>query len=77
MIELTTSTTDPGLSITIFSSVASRKGPHTLLGYLSILHQTTLLLSLELSGSLVSSSSIFVSLSLVKITAEKATFYPN
>jgi hypothetical protein len=75
MIEITTSTTDLGVSITTFRSVVSSKGP--LLDYLSVLHQTTLLLSLELSGSLYSSSSILVSLSLVKTTAEEATVYPN
>jgi hypothetical protein len=75
MTELTTSTTDSGLSITMFRSVVSRKGP--VLDYLSVLYQTTLLLSLELSGSLLSSSSTLVSLSLVKTTAEEATVYPN
>ena len=75
MIEFTTSTTDSGLSITTFRSVVSSKGP--LLDYLSAVHQTTILLSLELSGSLLSSSSIFVSLSLVKTTAEETTVYPN
>jgi hypothetical protein len=75
MTELTTSTTDSGLSINTFRFVVSKKGP--LLDYLSVLHQTTLLLSLELSGSLLSSSSILVSLSLEKTTTEEATVYPN
>jgi len=55
--------------------VVSSKGP--LLDYLSVLHQTTLLLSLDVSGSLLSSSSILVSLSLVKTAAEEATVYPD
>ena len=68
MIELMTSTTDSGLSFTIFRPVVPRKG--SLLGFLSVLHHTSLVLSSELSGSLLSSSSVLVSLSLVTNMAE-------
>jgi hypothetical protein len=61
MIELTTSTTDPGLSIIIFRPVVPRKG--SMLGFLSVLYHTSLVLSTEFSGSLLSSSSVLVSLS--------------
>jgi hypothetical protein len=67
MIELTTSTTNSGLSITIFRTVVPRKG--SLPGFLSDLHHTSLVSS-ELSGSLLSSSTVLVSLSLETTTAE-------
>ena len=72
MIELTTPTTDSGLSVTIFRPVVPRKG--SLLGLLSVLHHTSLILSSELSGSLLSSSSVLVSLSLVTTRAEGHNF---
>jgi hypothetical protein len=70
MIELMTSTKYSGLSVTtgIFRPVIPRKG--SLLGFLSVLHHTSLVLSSKLSGSLFSSSSVLVSLSLVTTTAE-------
>jgi len=68
MIELTTSTTDSGLSITIFRPVVPRRG--SLLGFLSVINQMSLVLSSELSGSLLSSSSVLESLSLVKTMPE-------
>jgi hypothetical protein len=39
-------------------------------GFLSVLHHTSLVLSLELSSSLLSSSTVLVSLSLETTTAE-------
>ena len=68
MTELTTSKTDSGLSITIFRYVIPRKG--SLLGFLSVLHYTSLILSSEFSGSLLSSSIVLVSPSLVTTTTE-------
>ena len=41
-----------------------------MLGFLSVSHHTSLVSSSELSGSLLSSSSVFVSLSLVTTMAE-------
>jgi hypothetical protein len=66
--ELTTSRTDPGLSITIFKPVASKNG--LFLAFLIVLHYMSLVLSSQLSGSLLSSSSVLVSLSQVKIKGQ-------
>jgi len=68
MIELSTPTTDSGLSITIFRAEVPRKG--SLLGLLSVLHHTSCILSTQLYDSLLSSSSVLVSLSLVTTMAE-------
>jgi hypothetical protein len=43
MIELTTSTTDPWLSVAVIRPVVPRKG--SLLGFLSVLHYMSLVLS--------------------------------
>ena len=64
MSKLTTST---GLSVTIFKAVDPRKGP--LLGFSSVLHHMSLVLSSGLSSSLLSSYSVLVSLSLEKTIA--------
>jgi hypothetical protein len=73
MTELT-STSDSGLSITILIPVVLRKG--SLLGFfLSVLHHTSFVLSSELSGSLLSSYSLLVSLSLVKTVAGHNCFH--
>jgi len=68
MIELTTSTMDSGLPITLFRCVVPRKG--SLLGFLSVLHYTSLFSSSEFSSSLLSSSVVLVPPSLVTTTAE-------
>jgi len=63
-----TSTTDSVLSVIISRPVDPRKG--SLLCFSSVLHHTSLVLLSELSGSLLSSSSVLVSLLLVKTVAE-------
>jgi len=69
MTELTTSTKDSGLTITIFRPVVPRKG--SLLGFfLSVLHYMSLVLSSEISSSLLSSSFVLVSLPLAKTTSK-------
>ena len=68
MIELVTSTTDSGLSVTIFRPVIPRKC--SLLGFFISLHHTSLVLSSEFSSSLLSSSLVLVSMSLVTTMAE-------
>jgi hypothetical protein len=68
MIELTTSATDLGLPSTIFRPVVPRKG--SLLGFLSVLHHTSLVSSSQFPGSLLSSCLVLVSLSIVTTMIE-------
>jgi len=72
MIELMTSATDSWLSITIFRPVVPRKG--SLIGFLSVLHHTSLIISSEFSSSLHSSSIVLVSLLLVTTMTEDRNY---